>query len=59
MMLSVENPWRHPFGVPRIEKPQMAAAHLPDVELVVRPDESHLGGFATADEALGYVGSFL
>jgi hypothetical protein len=22
MMLSVDNPWRHPFGVPRIEKPR-------------------------------------
>jgi len=38
---------------------QTAAAHLPDAELIVRPDESHLGGFATADEALVYVGSYL
>jgi pimeloyl-ACP methyl ester carboxylesterase len=38
---------------------QTAAAHLSDAELVVRPEESHLGGFATADEALEYVGSFL
>jgi pimeloyl-ACP methyl ester carboxylesterase len=38
---------------------QTAAAHLPDAELIVRPEESHLGGFATADEVLHYLGSYL
>ncbi len=36
-----------------------AAEHLPDAELILMPDESHLGGFAAADEVLGYVGSYL
>lgn len=36
-----------------------AAEHLPDAELILMPDESHLGGFAAADEVLGYVASFL
>ena len=30
---------------------QTAAAHLSDAELIVRLEESHLGGFAIADEA--------
>ena len=36
-----------------------AAEHLPDAELILMPDESHLGGFAAADEVLGYVASYL
>ena len=36
-----------------------AAAHLSDVELVLMPDESHLGGFAAADDVLSFVGSHL
>src|SRR5271165_5220551 len=36
-----------------------AAATLPDAELVLRPQESHLGGFAAADEVLRFVRSFL
>ena len=36
-----------------------AAAHLSDVELVLMPDESHLGGFAAADDVLSFVGSYL
>ena len=46
--------WWHgdadPF-VPLVQA-QRAAAMLPDVELSVRPGESHLGDFAAADEAL-------
>ena len=38
---------------------QAAASHLPDVQLVLRHKESHLGGFAAADEVLGYVREFL
>ena len=38
---------------------QAAAATLPDAELVLRPQESHLGGFAAADEVLRFVRSFL
>jgi pimeloyl-ACP methyl ester carboxylesterase len=36
---------------------QAAIALLPDAELVVRPEESHLGGFATADEVLDFIRS--
>ena len=32
---------------------QQGAALLPDVKLIVRPGESHLGGFAAADDVLG------
>lgn len=46
--------WCHgdadPFGP--LEQAQRAAALLPDVELRVRHGESHLGGFAAADEVL-------
>ena len=38
---------------------QAAVSHLPDVELILRPKESHLGGFAAADDVLGYVRQFL
>ena len=38
---------------------EKAAAHLADAELFVMPDESHLGGFAKADDVLGFVRSFL
>lgn len=33
-------------------------AHLPDAELILMPDESHLGSFAAPDEVLGFVRSF-
>ena len=36
-----------------------AAAHLPNAELILRPKESHLGGFAVADEVLSYVRELL
>jgi pimeloyl-ACP methyl ester carboxylesterase len=35
-----------------LDQAQRTAALLDDVELVVRPGESHLGGFAAADEVL-------
>ncbi|MBX7432634.1 alpha/beta hydrolase [Mycobacterium sp. Y57] len=38
---------------------QEAVARLADAELVVRPQESHLGGFATADEILTFIRSQL
>lgn len=34
---------------------QAAAEHLPDVELLLMPDESHLGGFAKADDVLDFL----
>lgn len=34
---------------------QAAVAHLPDVELTLMPDESHLGGFAAADDVLAFL----
>ena len=38
---------------------EMAPSHLPDAELILMPDESHLGGFAVADEVLTFVRAFL
>ena len=38
---------------------EKAVQHLPDAELVLRPEESHLGGFATADEVLAFIRSHL
>ncbi len=38
---------------------QAAVALLPDAELILRPGESHLGGFATADEILQFLRAFL
>lgn len=38
---------------------KLAAGQLPDAELILRPEESHLGGFAATDEVLGYLSSFL
>ena len=34
---------------------QAAVSRLPDAELILRPGESHLGGFATADEVLEFL----
>jgi pimeloyl-ACP methyl ester carboxylesterase len=36
-----------------------ASERLPNAELILMPQESHLGGFAAADEVLGYVASYL
>jgi pimeloyl-ACP methyl ester carboxylesterase len=38
---------------------QAAAAHLADVELLLMPDESHLGGFDKADNVLAFLASHL
>ena len=38
---------------------QAAVKRLPDAELILRPGESHLGGFATADEVLEFLRKFL
>ena len=38
---------------------QAAIDLLPDAELVLRPEESHLGGFATADEVLAFLRTHL
>ena len=41
------------------EDARKAAERLPNAELILMPEESHLGGFAAADEVLGYVASYL
>lgn len=53
--------WWHGDADPIVshEDAQAAVAQLPDAELVLRPGESHLGGFATADEILGFIHSIL
>ncbi len=38
---------------------QLAASHLPDAELVLLPEESHLGGFSIADDVLSFLRSHL
>ncbi len=38
---------------------QAAADHLPDVDLLLMPDESHLGGFAKADDVLSFLATHL
>ena len=38
---------------------QAAAEHLPDVDLLLMPDESHLGGFAKADDVLAFLAEHL
>ncbi|WP_137145819.1 alpha/beta fold hydrolase [Mycolicibacterium sp. CR10] len=38
---------------------EAAVGHLPDVELTLMPDESHLGGFAAADDVLAFLRPFL
>lgn len=34
---------------------QAAVSPLPDAELILRPSESHLGGFAKVDKVLEFV----
>jgi len=53
--------WWHGDADPIVsfDAAKAAASRLPDAELVLRPGESHLGGFATVDEILGFIGSFL
>ncbi|ORB31359.1 alpha/beta fold hydrolase [Mycolicibacterium parafortuitum] len=38
---------------------QAAAEHLPAVDLLLMPDESHLGGFAKADDVLAFLAEHL
>ncbi len=38
-----------------LDHAQHAAARIPDVELYLRPGESHLGGFAAADDVLATI----
>lgn len=38
---------------------QAAVSRLPDAELMLRPKESHLGGFAVADKVLGHLRELL
>ncbi|MGE2733653.1 alpha/beta fold hydrolase [Mycolicibacterium vaccae] len=38
---------------------QAAAEHLPDADLLLMPDESHLGGFAKADDVLAFLQPYL
>jgi pimeloyl-ACP methyl ester carboxylesterase len=49
--------WWHGDADPIVplDAARAAASHLPKAELVLRPKESHLGGFAAADEVLAYV----
>jgi pimeloyl-ACP methyl ester carboxylesterase len=53
--------WWHGDADPLIsfDDAKRAAAHLADVDLILMPNESHLGGFATADEVLAFVHSKL
>ena len=46
--------WWHGDADPFVglDQAERAAARLPHCDLVVRPGESHLGGFAAADEML-------
>jgi hypothetical protein len=71
MVRTVNNPWRHPIGVPRIEKPRAEGRlYLPNGRRLGYAEYGDPSGevvlwfhgtpgFATADEALGYVGSYL
>ena len=53
--------WWHGDSDPivRLEGAQAAIERLPKAELVLRPEESHLGGFATADEVLEFIRAHL
>jgi pimeloyl-ACP methyl ester carboxylesterase len=53
--------WWHGDSDPFVplDQAQKTATKLPDVELVVRPEESHLGDFAAADDALVVLRDFL
>lgn len=42
-----------------LREAQAAVDLLPDAELILRTEESHLGGFATADEVLSFIRSHL
>ncbi|HXY66907.1 MAG TPA: alpha/beta hydrolase [Mycobacterium sp.] len=42
-----------------VEEVKSAVSYLSDVELILRPGKSHLGGFADVDEILGFISSSL
>jgi len=53
--------WWHGDADPIVtfDDAKVAAARLPDAELILMPDESHLGGFAAADDVLEFLRSHL
>ncbi|MBV8928340.1 MAG: alpha/beta hydrolase [Mycobacteriaceae bacterium] len=53
--------WWHGDADPIVtfDDAKAAVSHLPNAELVLMPDESHLGGFSSADEVLGFLRSHL
>jgi pimeloyl-ACP methyl ester carboxylesterase len=42
-----------------VEEVELAVSYLPNVELILRPGKSHLGGFADVEEVLAFVRPFL
>jgi pimeloyl-ACP methyl ester carboxylesterase len=53
--------WWHGDADPIVplDAARAAVSNLPNAELILRPKESHLGGFAAADEVLRYVRQLL
>jgi pimeloyl-ACP methyl ester carboxylesterase len=53
--------WWHGDADPIVtfEDAKIAASRLPDAELILMPDESHLGGFAAAGDVLSFIRSHL
>jgi pimeloyl-ACP methyl ester carboxylesterase len=53
--------WWHGDADPIVtfDDAKAAAARLPNAELILMPDESHLGGFAAADDVLEFLRSHL
>lgn len=53
--------WWHGDADPIVtfDDAKTAVSRLPDAELILMPDESHLGGFAAADAVLEYIRSYL
>jgi len=49
--------WWHGDADPIVtfDDAQTAASRLPEAEMILLPDESHLGGFAAADDVLGFI----
>ncbi len=43
----------------RLPLAKQAVSYLNEVELILMPDESHLGGFAAADDVLVFLRSHL
>jgi pimeloyl-ACP methyl ester carboxylesterase len=53
--------WWHGDADPIVtfDDAKTAVSRLPDAELIRMPDESHLGGFAAADDVLRFIRSYL